>query len=138
MHYFVWVSTNGLYSRNPGILFALDKGLKSVNCSNYPNFIQKSRFLSKEKNPATYSVLVVSVIKDTKIQICFLNNVCIKSSFLFVEDKILLWKYKAKITQKKCKLIRWFPSVDFCFNFFIMLNSLYSSYGNIWLIRGPY
>ena len=42
--------TNGLYSRYPGILFALVKGLKIVNCSNYPNFIQKYAVLSKENN----------------------------------------------------------------------------------------
>ena len=81
--------TNGLYSRNPGILFALDKGLKSVNCSNYPNFIQKAAFYPRKKFPP---LTVVYVIKVTKIQTCFLNNVWIKSGFLFIKDKILLCK----------------------------------------------
>ena len=50
--------TNGLYSRNPGILFALDKGLKSVNCSNYPNFIQKTAFYPRKKFPPLTVVYV--------------------------------------------------------------------------------
>ena len=66
--------TNGLYSRNPGILFALDKGLKSVNCTNYPNFIQKAVSCPRKKFPP---LTVVYLIKDTKIQTCFLNNVWI-------------------------------------------------------------
>ena len=43
-------NTNGLYSQNPGILFALDKGWKSANCSNYPNFIQKAVFIQGKKS----------------------------------------------------------------------------------------
>ena len=76
--------TNGLYSRNPGILFALDKGLKSVNCSNYLNFIQKAAFYPRQNFPP---LTVVYVIKDTKIQTCFLNNVWIKSSFFIHKRK---------------------------------------------------
>ena len=53
--------TNGLYSRNPGILFALDKGLKSVNCSNYANFIQKGTF------PASYSSSCIKRYKNSNL-----------------------------------------------------------------------
>ena len=58
----VFIYTNGLYSRNPGFLFALDKGLKSVNCSNYPKFIRKAAFYPRK----TFPPLTVYVIKDTK------------------------------------------------------------------------
>ena len=74
-------NTKGLYLQNPGILFTLDKGLKSVNCSNHPNFIQKAAFYPRKKFPP---LTVVYVIKDIKIQTCFWNNVWIKSSFLFL------------------------------------------------------
>ena len=81
--------TNGLHLLNIGIIFALDKGLKSVNCYNYPNFIQKAAFYPRKNSR---HLQLVYVIKDTKIQTCFLNNVWIKSSFLFIKDRILLCK----------------------------------------------
>ena len=41
----------------------MDKGVKSVNCSNYPNLIRKAAFYPRKKFPL---LTVVYVIKDTK------------------------------------------------------------------------